>query len=268
MVSWSAPVNKGIYNGVEGKITEYTVYWGTTTGVTTGSTTKATVQAPVTSHEINNLNNGQTYYVIVTAATGAGPGPTSNESSGAPVADVPPGTPTIGSATAGSGQVEVSWTAPSNPGTADGQAGVPSYRIYYSTTQNFDIGGASFKEAANSAASLVVDELTDLTTYYFKVVAYTTAGDSLPSGEVSAMPVSVVFNVNGGTGNAAETMLGGLSGTIPDSSYGTLTKGGYAFAGWNTAADGSGTTYRSGEAYNFQRLTTLYAEWLEATPRA
>ena len=267
VVRWSAPADKGFFNGIEGVISEYTVYWKVAPGVTTGSTDKATVQAPATSYEKSGLTNGQNYYFIVTATTGMGEGPASDEVSAAPVAgNTPPGAPTNVSATAGSTQVEVSWTAPGNTGIVGGQAGVPSYRVYYSTTQGFDIGQADgSKEAGNSATSLMVDGLTDLTTYYFKVVAFTAAGESPPSGEVSAMPMSVVFDVNGGTGDAAEMMLGGLSGTIPDSSYGTLTKDGFAFAGWNTAADGSGTTYRSGEAYNFQGLTTLYAEWLTAT---
>ena len=163
--------------------------------------------------------------------------------------------------------MEVSWTAPTDNGIVGGSAGVPEYRIYYSTTQGFDIGTAPSREAGNSATSLMVDGLTDLTTYYFKVVAFTAAGESSPSGEVSATPKGVVLNVNGGTGDAAAAMLAGLSGTIPDASYGTLTRSGFAFAGWNTATDGSGTTYRSGDSYTFSDVTTLHAEWLTATEK-
>ena len=85
VVNWDAPADKGYYNGSEGMISEYTVYWGISSGVTTGSTTKQTVQAPATSYEITGLTNSTTYYVIVTATTGAGTSPASTAVSGTPV---------------------------------------------------------------------------------------------------------------------------------------------------------------------------------------
>ena len=43
---------------------------------------------------------------------------------------------------------------------------------------------------------------------------------------------------------------------------GTPTRTGYTFDGWNTAADGSGTTYFSGESITMPAATvTLYAQW-------
>ncbi len=41
------------------------------------------------------------------------------------------------------------------------------------------------------------------------------------------------------------------------------TKTGYTFAGWNTATDGSGTSYASGQSIGVltENLTTLYAQW-------
>ncbi len=41
------------------------------------------------------------------------------------------------------------------------------------------------------------------------------------------------------------------------------TRTGYTFAGWNTAADGSGTSYESGQSIGVltENLTTLYAQW-------
>lgn len=43
---------------------------------------------------------------------------------------------------------------------------------------------------------------------------------------------------------------------------GGLTKTGYTFAGWNTAADGSGTSYSSGQAFTMGNANvTLYARW-------
>lgn len=42
---------------------------------------------------------------------------------------------------------------------------------------------------------------------------------------------------------------------------GSLAKSGYAFAGWNTAANGSGTSYLAGATVNLSGNTTLYAQW-------
>lgn len=41
----------------------------------------------------------------------------------------------------------------------------------------------------------------------------------------------------------------------------SFTRPGYAFAGWNTAADGTGTTYTNAASYPFTASTTLYAQW-------
>ena len=80
----------------------------------------------------------------------------------------------------------------------------------------------------------------------------------------SATPVYVVsYDANGGSGAPDEQVKDGgssltLSSTVP-------TREGYAFAGWNTAADGSGASYAAGEAYTTDDDVTLYAQWT-ATP--
>lgn len=53
--------------------------------------------------------------------------------------------------------------------------------------------------------------------------------------------------------NGSATVLGNT---------GNLVKTGWTFAGWNTAADGSGTTYAAGSTYsNITSNVTLYAKW-------
>ena len=42
---------------------------------------------------------------------------------------------------------------------------------------------------------------------------------------------------------------------------GNLSKPCFIFNGWNTAADGSGTTYLEGDVLNISEPTTLYAQW-------
>jgi uncharacterized repeat protein (TIGR02543 family) len=44
-----------------------------------------------------------------------------------------------------------------------------------------------------------------------------------------------------------------------------FTKNGFTFTGWNTSADGTGTTYQNGAAYGFGSNLTLYAQWTENT---
>ena len=41
----------------------------------------------------------------------------------------------------------------------------------------------------------------------------------------------------------------------------TFTREGYNFKGWNTAADGTGTSYADGATVNLTENTTLYAQW-------
>jgi uncharacterized repeat protein (TIGR02543 family) len=42
---------------------------------------------------------------------------------------------------------------------------------------------------------------------------------------------------------------------------GSLVKTGYTFSGWNTAADGTGTSYASSGSYTLNAPLTLYAKW-------
>ncbi|BCY27651.1 choice-of-anchor D domain-containing protein [Flavobacterium okayamense] len=47
---------------------------------------------------------------------------------------------------------------------------------------------------------------------------------------------------------------------------GSLGLTGYTFNGWNTAADGSGTSYVASDTFNITANTTLYAQWLNTSP--
>ena len=75
---------------------------------------------------------------------------------------------------------------------------------------------------------------------------------------------TVTYNGNGNTG--------GIAPTDPSSPYnsgatvtvlgaGTLTRTGYTFTGWNTAANGSGTSYAPAATFTINSNTTLYAQW-------
>jgi uncharacterized repeat protein (TIGR02543 family) len=66
-------------------------------------------------------------------------------------------------------------------------------------------------------------------------------------------------NSAGTVPSAVTGILSGASVTV--TAVGTLVKTDYAFAGWNTAADGSGTAYAAGSNITISANTTLYAQW-------
>ena len=78
---------------------------------------------------------------------------------------------------------------------------------------------------------------------------------------VYALPASVSFDAGDGE-NAPVDMSGdrGSDATLPTSEP---TRTGYTFLGWNTASDGSGTSYAAGDTYTLPASEgdTLYAQW-------
>ena len=69
---------------------------------------------------------------------------------------------------------------------------------------------------------------------------------------------SVAYNANGGTGTVS-CASAGSGNAVTAASGDQLQRDGYTFAGWNTEADGSGTTYAAGAAIT--TAATLYAQW-------
>ncbi len=82
-----------------------------------------------------------------------------------------------------------------------------------------------------------------------------------------AATYTVTYNGNGNTGgnpptDANSPYFSGTTVTVLDNT-GNLTKTGFAFGGWNTAADGSGTTYSAANTFVISQNTTLYALWTQ-----
>lgn len=72
-------------------------------------------------------------------------------------------------------------------------------------------------------------------------------------------PATITFNANGGSGTvAAINTYVGVATTIPSNSF---TRTGYTFNGWNTSADGTGTSYAAGSTVKPTGDMTLYAQW-------
>ena len=72
---------------------------------------------------------------------------------------------------------------------------------------------------------------------------------------------TVTYSANGASGTApsAQTVDPGTEITLPGA--GTMTYIGRKFIGWNTQANGGGTSYEEGAVYTVNGNVTLYAKW-------
>lgn len=107
-----------------------------------------------------------------------------------------------------------------------------------------------------------IGEATGQTSYTYTFESVTS--DHSISVTYAPIQYSVSFDANGGTGS-----MGDLSMTYDEEAELTanvFTRTGYAFSGWNTQADGSGTGYADGEtvknlADEEGATVVLYAQW-------
>ena len=84
--------------------------------------------------------------------------------------------------------------------------------------------------------------------------------------DINFLSYAVSYAANGGTGSYLYGVIPGGTDTIATLAEAGITRPGYVFVSWNTAADGSGTTYDPGELITVTADITLYAQWI-ATPR-
>lgn len=84
-------------------------------------------------------------------------------------------------------------------------------------------------------------------------------------GPVPPTPTTytVSYNANTGQGTMVDSNSPYASGATVTVLSNTFTKEGYTFDGWNTRADGTGTSYVSGQTFIITGNTTLYAQWEE-----
>ena len=87
------------------------------------------------------------------------------------------------------------------------------------------------------------------------------------SGLSLSIPYALNYNANGGSGSVSSTTTSSTSDSVSltAASGSGLSRSGYNFTGWNTAANGSGTAVSAGGSFtltgysNYQQ--TLYAQW-------
>jgi hypothetical protein len=233
-LAWTAPAGAVSYNvyrsltpGGEGA----TAY---KTGVTGVSFTDA------------GLTNGTTYYYKVTAANSAGESGQSNEASAIPQLSLP-AAPSSLTATAGNGQVTLTWNATS---------GAISYNIYRSTIP----GGEGTNSYWNGVKTTSFTDagLSNGTTYYYQVTAVNAGGESGKSAEALATPQAAVTTV------AIHAGGGAVGSFIADTDY----SGGNSYSTTH-AIDTSGVTSPAPQSvYQFERYGAFTYTIPNLTPGA
>ncbi len=154
--------------------------WAASSGAVTYNVKRAsnsggpytTVASPATaSYTDTNLNRSTAYYYVVSAVNSGGESTNSSEVSATTFAQVPSGL----TATSGSSQVALSWTA---------SPGATSYNVKRATTN----GGPYNTVFSPATASYTDTGLTNAATYYYVVSAVNGGGESADSTQVSATP--------------------------------------------------------------------------------
>lgn len=75
------------------------------------------------------------------------------------------------------------------------------------------------------------------------------------------------YDANGGSAAPTDPNSPYLAGSnVQVLGAGTMVRSGYVWTGWNTMANGSGTSYAAGSRFTLNSPTTLYAQWQKETP--
>ena len=83
---------------------------------------------------------------------------------------------------------------------------------------------------------------------------------------VEEQAYTVTYNANEGSSPPSDSQKYTLGSNVTLAQPGNMTREGYTFSGWNTRADGSGTSYAPGSVYkNISANLTLYAMWTPIT---
>ena len=111
----------------------------------------------------------------------------------------------------------------------------------------------------NSATGAITGTPTTIGTYSITFTVVSHGFTSVQKVLSITIGNTVTFDANGGTGSLA-SQAGSVAGALT-SNAGSISRPGYTFTGWNTAVNGSGTSYADGASYPFTSSETLYAKW-------
>ena len=188
-VAWDAPTANGA------QITDYDVRYKRTSATTWTEWNDSDTSTAIGTI-ITGLSNGQSYDVQVRATNSVGDSQWSDSASATPAAAAP-AAPTNFAATAGDGEVRLTWD---NPGDAtitkwqyQQKAGTDSYGAW-----------TDIRSSGASTSSHTVTSLANGTRYAFKLRAVNASGNGAESDEASATPIAVPGKPTGFTASPGD----------------------------------------------------------------
>ena len=226
-LSWTAPASTG-----GDSITDYVIQHSSNSGSTW--TTFSDSVSTSTSATVTGLTNGTSYVFRVAAVNAAGTGTYSSASASA-TPRTTSDAPSSVVATAGNGQVSLSWTVPA----FNGGAAITDYIIEFSQDAST---WTSFSDGTSTLRAATVTGLTNGVGYYFRVSAINLVGTSsasAPSSPVTPRTVPTAPTITQiTTGNALLSVAFSAAGDggNPITTYQYSTDGG---ATWQTRTVGS-----------------------------
>ncbi len=188
-LSWAAPLSNG-----GASILRYHVYWSESA---TGPWTMIDTLNTGLVYAHTGLTNGHTYYYQVAAVNVAGEGPRTPVVSATP--RTVPSAPALISATGGTGNVTLVWTAPAS----DGGSPVTKYSVY----RGISAGSEMPLRDAGTSLNFVDSSVSPGVTYYYMLTAWNSQGESLRSNEVVGTPFGVPSAPLSLTGSAADSSI-------------------------------------------------------------
>jgi titin len=247
-LSWTAPANNGGY-----PVTGYKIEYKKGTGVYASLVSNTANTTAAYSH--TGLVTGTAYTYKVSAINSIGTGTASAEASATPTtasAAVAPGAPTGIIATPVSAtQVNLSWSAPSNGGSA-----ITGYKIEYKSGT-----GAYSVLVANTASASTAYSHTGLTTgtaYTYKVSAINSIGTGTASAEASATPTTASQPSTATAPGSTSLTATPVSATQVNLSWSAPSNGGSAITGYKIEVKKGAGSFET-LAANASSTSTTYA---------
>ena len=261
-VSWTA----GTVGTGQDAGSSFEVYTSATNS-TPATTTSGTAKTSPASYTYTASASPSTQYFWVRAVNADANSAWSSVLSATPTALNPPGVvSSVASTAKTSTSITWGWSAPTTGGTPTGY----EYAISTDTTEP-----SSFTNLGSTTRSVTTSSLTANTDYYLFVKAKNADGTSSAVRNATAVKTDTAttytlsYSANGGASTPAVPTSQTTSGTTTVATRPAFTRTNCTLgAGWNTAADGSGTNYSNGSSITISANTILYAKWTAVTPTA
>ena len=173
--------------------------------------------------------------------------------------------PSTWSLVGANGAAAAATTSISFPSVTSGASAPQVYWGYAESTQTALSGStAGFTYSSTAEGNLITSDVAlGSNTAYAPTARETPVSNNTSIGAIfAAAPAvttyTVTFNGNGSTSGSMSPETASAPSAL---SLNTFARTGYTFAGWNSAANGTGTSYADGASYPFSASTTLYAQW-------